>query len=296
MLPTDKTERKERPLARGVLDYFPDALAAIAHVSYVGNEQHNPGQPMHWARDKSSDHADCLLRHLADRGDMDNDGLRHTAKAAWRALALLQVELEKAGPAADRDLTATEVHMKFAREKLLLARHQANRKLEADIAKALALLPASTFTTTAVARPKPRLYIAGPMRGLPDNNFPAFDAARNRFEAIKKWHVISPADMDRVAGDDTLNCEDANHPEVCRRFMKRDLDVLGSFRAEDGEAIAMLDGWERSTGAVAEFMVARWAGLAVLDAYNLKPLQSVRTDLLCRSAEEYVWGKCGRTR
>ena len=78
----------------GVLDYFPDAIAAVAEVSRVGNEQHNPGEPMHWARGKSMDQADCIGRHLIDRGKLDSDGLRHSAKVAWRALALLQLEIE----------------------------------------------------------------------------------------------------------------------------------------------------------------------------------------------------------
>jgi len=90
--------RKERPLARGVLDYFPDALLEVANVSRVGNEQHNPGQPLHWAYGESMDHADCVSRHLLDRGTLDTDGLAHSAKVAWRALALLQTELEKADP------------------------------------------------------------------------------------------------------------------------------------------------------------------------------------------------------
>lgn len=97
MLSTDKQTRKEQPVARGVLDYFPDAMAAVAHVSFVANEQHNPGEPMHWARGKSTDHADCIVRHLMDRGTIDDDGLRHSAKAAWRALALLQEEIELIG-------------------------------------------------------------------------------------------------------------------------------------------------------------------------------------------------------
>ncbi len=50
---------------------------------------------MHHARGKSMDHADCILRHLADAGLVDNDGIRHSAKVAWRALALLQEELER---------------------------------------------------------------------------------------------------------------------------------------------------------------------------------------------------------
>lgn len=88
------SQRKATPMARGLLDYFPDALAAVAAVSKIGNDQHNPGEPMHWAKEKSTDEADCILRHLADRGTWDHDGLRHSAKVAWRALALLQREIE----------------------------------------------------------------------------------------------------------------------------------------------------------------------------------------------------------
>ena len=93
---SDAAERKAKPICTGVLDYFPDALAAVAICSRVGNEQHNPGQPLHWAKEKSTDHADALLRHLVDRGTVDTDGVLHSAKVAWRALALLQTELENA--------------------------------------------------------------------------------------------------------------------------------------------------------------------------------------------------------
>lgn len=81
-------------MARGLLDYFPDACAEVAFCSWIGNQQHNPGEPMHWAKEKSTDHADCIIRHLADRGLLDSDGVRHSAKVAWRALALLQTEIE----------------------------------------------------------------------------------------------------------------------------------------------------------------------------------------------------------
>lgn len=93
--PEDSKERKQAPMATGVLDYFPNALFEVAKVSKAGNDQHNPGQPLHWAREKSLDHADCIIRHLADRGLKDTDGQRHSAKLAWRALALLQTELEE---------------------------------------------------------------------------------------------------------------------------------------------------------------------------------------------------------
>jgi dATP/dGTP diphosphohydrolase len=96
-LPEAAEERKRLPMVSGLLDYFPAALAAVAEVSRVGNDQHNPGQLMHWSRGKSNDHADCIVRHLVDRGARDTDLLRHSAKVAWRALALLQEELEAAG-------------------------------------------------------------------------------------------------------------------------------------------------------------------------------------------------------
>jgi hypothetical protein len=96
-LPSDPKERKELPIARGVLDYFPEAVAEVARVSLLGNRQHNgPDAPLHWARSKSTDHADCIARHLIERGSVDVDGARHSAKLAWRALALLQTELEEA--------------------------------------------------------------------------------------------------------------------------------------------------------------------------------------------------------
>ena len=89
-------ERKATPVYSGVIKYFPDALQEVARVSYIGNEQHNPGQPLHWDRSKSQDELDALSRHLTDHAtvDMDGDGCLHLAKVAWRALAALQKHLE----------------------------------------------------------------------------------------------------------------------------------------------------------------------------------------------------------
>ena len=89
--------RKKQPVASGVLDYFPDAIVAVSEVSQVGNDQHNPGQPLFWNREKSGDEADSLMSHFMRRGLRDADGVRHSAKAAWRALALLQKEIEADG-------------------------------------------------------------------------------------------------------------------------------------------------------------------------------------------------------
>ena len=94
LLPTDAQERKQIPIVSGVLDYFPLAIAEVAKCSWAGNQQHHPGTKLHWDKTKSTDHADCIGRHLIDRGKFDTDGQRHSAKLAWRALALLQLELE----------------------------------------------------------------------------------------------------------------------------------------------------------------------------------------------------------
>lgn len=96
MVTSEAQARKNQPVATGVLDYFPDALRAVAELSRVGNDQHNPGTPLHWDRSKSGDESDALIRHFLDRGKLDTDGVRHSAKVAWRALALLQKEIEAA--------------------------------------------------------------------------------------------------------------------------------------------------------------------------------------------------------
>lgn len=96
VLSTDASTRKGIPIATGFLDYFPDAVAAVAELSRIGNDQHNPGQPLHWDRSKSQDESDAMMRHFLERGTIDTDGVRHSTKVAWRALANLQKELEDA--------------------------------------------------------------------------------------------------------------------------------------------------------------------------------------------------------
>jgi hypothetical protein len=87
--------RKEYPVYTGLIKYFPDALLEVARCSYMGNQQHHPDKPLHWDKDKSNDHLDALVRHLVDAGTIDDDGVRHSVKVAWRALANLQIEIEK---------------------------------------------------------------------------------------------------------------------------------------------------------------------------------------------------------
>ena len=91
----DSKQRKMMPVISGVIDYFPDAIAAVAYVSYLGNQKHNPGQDLHWARGKSDDHIDCLGRHLLSRDGVDQDGIMEFAEMVWRGMAALQLHIEK---------------------------------------------------------------------------------------------------------------------------------------------------------------------------------------------------------
>lgn len=95
---TDSATRKLMPVASGVMQYFPDALMIVAWISRAGNDKHNPGQPLHWAKEKSQDEPDCEARHMLDffRGLPPDPGLEalgelgHLGSKAWRALAHLQ--------------------------------------------------------------------------------------------------------------------------------------------------------------------------------------------------------------
>lgn len=92
---TDSAARKQAPITTGFMDYFPDAVADVARLSKAANDKHNPGEPMHWSRGKSDDHADCIGRHMIDRGTIDTDKFLHDTKVAWRAMAQLQLAIEK---------------------------------------------------------------------------------------------------------------------------------------------------------------------------------------------------------
>lgn len=127
-LPTDSAERKRYPLFSGLMRYFPAALAGVARHSVSGNEKHiHPGRPynpdadtLRHDRTKSTDHADCILRHLVDldelvdkqtlmfengefdRGEFEDRNAEILSEAnalAWRALALAQDMHERYGSA-----------------------------------------------------------------------------------------------------------------------------------------------------------------------------------------------------
>ncbi len=113
-LPIDSAVRKEYPIFSGCMAYFGAALAGIARWSKLGNDKHNPGEPLHHARGKSMDHRDCIPRHLMDLADLEaylqrggdgagTDSTRAMVAAimdecdalAWRSCALSQELHEK---------------------------------------------------------------------------------------------------------------------------------------------------------------------------------------------------------
>ena len=94
---TEAQKRKQIPVFSGFIAYFPNAIKAVAHLSWVGNDQHNPGTELHWDRSKSGDELDALGRHLIDSviDPVDDDEILHETKVAWRAMANLEKLLEK---------------------------------------------------------------------------------------------------------------------------------------------------------------------------------------------------------
>lgn len=96
-MPVDSVARKMIPLVTGLIDYFPDSCIAVAEVSHKGNAKHNSGEALHWARGKGGNNIDEAVRHILERGGIDEtDDTRHLAKAAWRIMAALQLEIEAA--------------------------------------------------------------------------------------------------------------------------------------------------------------------------------------------------------
>jgi hypothetical protein len=103
-LPTDAAARKAIPVYSGFIKYFPRGMIAVAELSRIGNDQHNPGKPLHWDRSKSGDELDALARHMLDDAmgvPVDTDGVLHATKLAWRAMANLEKVLEKKAAGLD---------------------------------------------------------------------------------------------------------------------------------------------------------------------------------------------------
>ena len=113
------------------------------------------------------------------------------------------------------------------------------------------------------------IYIAGPMRGIPQFNFPSFDNARERLRSAG-WEVICPAERDRANGFDPVGLNGREDPHQFGADLQSVLEQ--SFRdVLAAEAVALLPGWARSEGARAEALVAHLSGRPLFQYFQHRP-------------------------
>lgn len=129
-------------------------------------------------------------------------------------------------------------------------------------------------TQTASEATSRRIYIAGPMRELPEHNFPAFNRAASRFRA-GGWLVENPVEI----GEEVLGNGNPDIPggEYLRADVRRICDC---------SAIALLPGWERSTGARAEIALAISIGLDFYDAGTMQRREAPHRVVICGGYEK----------
>ena len=99
------------------------------------------------------------------------------------------------------------------------------------------------------------LYLAGPMRGIPESNYPAFRDAAAKLRAAGHT-VFSPVDWDeKTHGAEGCNAATFNLNEA----LCADLTWI----CLHADAVVVLPGWEKSSGANAEAMTAYALGKPV---------------------------------
>lgn len=113
LFPKDDKARKMLPIFKLVTNYFPKALREVTKVSVANNVRYNPGRApadINWARGKSTDQLGSLFRHMLESAvdgavfeelpkevseTVGFDKVYVLAEAAWRALAALDLEIER---------------------------------------------------------------------------------------------------------------------------------------------------------------------------------------------------------
>lgn len=113
-----------------------------------------------------------------------------------------------------------------------------------------------------------KVYIGGPMRGIPEFNFPAFNAAAAALRALGHT-VFNPAEKDNerygmdISKGNATGCEaqaTKQHGFNLREALFMDLEFI----CKDADAVALLPGWELSKGANAERATAYALGLEIV--------------------------------
>lgn len=134
-------------------------------------------------------------------------------------------------------------------------------------------------------RVKETVYIAGPMRGIPMYNFPAFDLAAERIRAVGH-DALNPADMDRAHGFDPRDLPpDHDWNTIPKGFDFNDCVSRDIQAVRKADRLYMLRGWELSKGARAEHAIAEWLGKAIF--YEEKRPEGHR-DLVSGTVSEEV--------
>ena len=102
-----------------------------------------------------------------------------------------------------------------------------------------------------------RIYVSGPMSGLPESNFPAFHAEAARLRALG-YEVVNPAEIN-VGQEPCAVSNKAAWDDFYNRCMRADIREM-----MDCDAIALMPGWERSKGAHLELHIAHRVGMRVV--------------------------------
>lgn len=112
-----------------------------------------------------------------------------------------------------------------------------------------------------------KIYLAGPMRGYPNFNFPAFDYAAKALRA-EGHEVFSPADHDReVNGSDIADNPTGDETLATKKDgfdIRKALAADTQFICLEADCVALLPGWEQSRGAVAEHALAKALGTIII--------------------------------
>lgn len=136
------------------------------------------------------------------------------------------------------------------------------------------------------------LYIAGPMTGKPQYNWPLFDAVAGELQ-LAGIGVVNPAAMDRIDkvefSDEEFEAGIPSGTMPLAGFLKRDFHAMTMC-----EGIVLLPDWEQSTGANSELLVAQVAGMStwlwVEGELHPEPNLHANLDLILSHVNKTVWG------
>lgn len=122
------------------------------------------------------------------------------------------------------------------------------------------------------------IYIAGPMSGYLEFNFPAFRETTARLRALG-WDVRSPHEWDEAENGGKAPTLETAKP--WSYYLRRDLGLL-----LECQSVAVLEGWRESKGASLEVHVASALGMPIYDAGTMRPV----TESVLGEADRLVSG------